>query len=108
MKVVLGSLFLVGLLAGCIWIAVSAVRAGMKARFFFSYRLLEGPFMMATIVLVIGPVFDWFQGEEIIWADRIWTLAILCTVGALLYTFGFLLGLRKRSRNEGIVSLGDY
>ena len=108
MKDVLVILFLIGILAACIWAAVSTVRAGMKARFFFSYRLLEFPFLLATVLLVFGPVIDWFLGEETIWAARILALAILCAACAILYTFGFLLGLRKRSRNEGIVSLGDY
>ncbi|KEO85881.1 hypothetical protein EH30_15330 [Erythrobacter sp. JL475] len=104
----LAYLLLFGIFAGCIWGAVSAVRTGMRSRFFFSYRLLEFPILMAGIVLALGPAMDWVQGKETIWAIRIASFAILCGACGILYTFGFLLGLRKRSRSEGIIGLTDY
>jgi hypothetical protein len=101
-------LFLFGVFAVWIWAAVSAVRTGMRSQFFFSYRLLEFPILMAGFLLVFIPAMDWVLGKETIWAVRIASFALICGTAGILYTFGFLLGLRKRSRSEGIIGLTDY
>ena len=104
---VLGYLFLLAILAVAIWIMVSVFRSGVKAKFFLSSGFLN-PLCLITGIFLFGSLLDWFLEKEIDWGARIWSYAIICAVCAILYTFGFLTGLLKRSRNEGIIGLGDY
>ncbi len=98
----LGFFFLFAILAAGVWGMAIAFRAGVKAKFFFSYGLLEFPFFLAAVCLG-GALVDWIYDEIVNWQARIWSYAIICAVCAMLYTIGFLLGLRRRSRNEGII-----
>lgn len=104
----LSYLLLFEVFAVWIWAAVSAVRAGMRSQFFFSYRLLEFPILMAGFLLVFIPAMDWVLGKETIWALRIASFALVCGTAGILYTCGFVLGLRKHSGNEGIIGVTDF
>lgn len=102
MTVALGILVLFAIFAAGVWGMVISFRAGMKTKFFVSYSLLEFPFFMAAVCLG-GLLADWLLDRQADWGVRMWSVAIICAVCGILYTIGFLIGLRKRSRNEGII-----
>lgn len=99
LTIIVGIGFAVLMVAGIVRI----VREGMEARFYFSAKLFQWPALLAFVFFVLYPALDWLRGREFEWVTRFWAVLAVSGIFVVLYSLGFLIGLRRRRKREGIV-----
>jgi len=96
--------FLAAIFSGFVALLFTVVwRRGSKSDYFFSQQLFELIVGYPLLVLGVMLIGDWILGRPVKFSATITGVAIFTVGMFIIYTLGFLHGMRRRKKNDGIV-----
>ena len=93
----------------CVIIAMPILvwREGLKSDYFFSWHLGKYTLLFPATFLFMTGLENWIRGEPLFTLSEFLAVPIVFAGITVFYTFGFLHGMHRRRKNEGIIT-GSY